>query len=379
MRRLAVAITLALAGAHCSVDQAPAGLRATPSGTGPEIVFDIERQPLPEIPQPNDVATFADPTSRTGRRINVSVIAPTNMEESARHGFGAMEGWGTFAPITVAFTREPGTPPTDAAIDLADVRTRMQNDGHDFTNDPVYVINLTTGVPVMLDMGDGNFPLTPRDLDLYWPNDPKINEQNILFETVEEGAGLTQADYSPSLDLDFDGVLDHPNTLGPLAPGRIHGVDDLLTWYERESDTLIMQPLLPMEEKTEYAVILTDRLKGPDGQPVRSPFAYVNHPQQTPDLAKLVSVLSSATRANYYGDIAGTGAAHIAFAWTFTTEPVYEDLRLLRDGLYGKGPFASGSRRSSRRKPRRSAPPASPPIRATRTRPLQTQPQCAGA
>ena len=80
-----------------------------------------------------------------------------------------MEGWGTYAPITVAFTREPGSDQTQAALDLDDIRTRMQNDGHDFTNDPVYVVNLTTGVPVMLDMGDGNFPMTPQDLTLYWP------------------------------------------------------------------------------------------------------------------------------------------------------------------------------------------------------------------
>jgi hypothetical protein len=334
-------LTLALFAAHCSVDQAPAGLRATPAGTGPEIVFDIERQPLPEIPQPNDVATFPDPTSRTGRRINVSQVAPTTMETIARQGFDNMEGWGTFAPITVAFDREPGSDPSQAALDLDDIRARMQNDGHDFTNDPVYVVNLTTGVPVMLDMGDGNFPLTPRDLDLYFPNDPKIAQENIVLESVEEGAGLMQSQYAPNLDLDFDGVLDHPNTLGPLAPGQIHGVDDLLGWYERESDTLIVHPLLPMEEKTEYAVILTDRLHGPDGQPVRSPFAYVNHPEQTVDLQPLLSILSDPSRANYYGDIAGTGAQHIAFAWTFTTAPVYEDMRLLRDGLYGKGPFAS--------------------------------------
>ncbi len=30
----------------------------------------------------------------------------------------------------------------------------------------------------------------------------------------------------------------------------------------------------------------------------------------------------------------------MAFAWTFTTQPTHEDMRLLRDGLYGKGPFA---------------------------------------
>src|SRR5208283_4873286 len=93
-------------------------------------------------------------------------------------------------------------------------------------------------------------------------------------------------------------------------------------------------------EKTEYAVVITDRLHGPSGQPVRSPFDYVNHPEQTADVQKAVAILSDPKRANYYGDIAGTGAEHIAFAWTFTTQPTYEDLRLIRDGLYERGPFA---------------------------------------
>ena len=66
---------------------------------------------------------------------------------------------------------------------------------------------------------------------------------------------------------DFDGVLDHPNTWGPS--GQLPGVDNLLTWYERETDTLIMRPVIPLEEKTEYAVVLTDRLRGSDGAPVR--------------------------------------------------------------------------------------------------------------
>jgi hypothetical protein len=334
-------LALALSAVHCAVDRAPEGLRATPPGTGPRVVFDLERRPLPEIPQPNDVATFADPTSRTGRRINVSLVAPTTMETKAREGFSEMEGWGTYAPLTVAFTRADGADPRAPAIDLDDVRTRMHRDVHDLRDDPVYVVNLTTGVPVILDMGDGNFPLTMRDLDAYWPNDLKAKEQNLLFESQEEGAGLGADAYTPALDRDFDGVLDHPNTFGPLAPDGIAGVDDLLTWYERESDTLILRPLLPMEEKTEYAVVLTDRLRAADGRPVRSPFAYIHHPQQKDGVARLQSILADDARKGYFGDLAGTGLDHVAFAWTFTTQPTYEDLRLLRDGLYGRGPFAS--------------------------------------
>jgi hypothetical protein len=345
---------LALGGllVACAMDTVPKGLQATPAGDGPVVVFDLLRRPLPEIPAPNDVATFADPTSRTGRRINVSMVAPTDLEEDARSGFAEMEGWGTFAPISVSFTRGKGIPEGQAAIDLEDVRARMQRDGYDTTNDPVYVIDLATGVPALLDANGGSFPRTIRDLGNYYPNDPRRNEQNFQLETAEEGAGLTQSDYTPALDTDFDGVLDHPNTLASLerattcsatsspCGGHVHGVDDLLDFYERETDTLLLRPVLPLEEKTEYAVVLTDRLRDTLGRPVRSPFPVVYHPSQETSIEKLRDVLSDAGRSNYYGDIAGSGLSHVAFAWTFTTAPQAEDLRLLRDGLFGKGPFA---------------------------------------
>ncbi len=323
----------------CTSDTAPRGLRATPLGDGPQIIFDLSKRPLPNIPVPNDIATFADPTSRTGKRINVSMVAPTHLEQSAREGFADLEGWGTFAPISVSFAHAAGSADPAPAIDLDRVKARMQHDGHDMTDDPVYVVNLGTGVPVMLDMGDGNFPPTIRDLDLYYPNDPRATEQNVLFETVEEGRGLSQGAYIPSLDTDFDGVLDHPNTL-PKVGKYVAGVDDVMTWYERETDTLILRPLLPMEEKTKYAVVLTDRLVSPDGKPVRSPFPFVHHPAQRDETARVAAILSDSGRANYYGSIAGTGLDHVAFTWSFTTAPTIEDLRLLRDGLHGIGPFS---------------------------------------
>ncbi len=326
--------------ACCSMDSIPTGLQATPSGPGATVIFDTLAQPLPNIPLPNDVATFADPTSRTGRRINASVFAPTYMERQARSAFDDIEGWGTFAPITVAFERAPGADPTLPAIDLDNVRAHMIGDGYRFEDDPVYLVNLTTGVPMVLDMGNGNFTVALRDPQRYWPNDPHVATSNLLYEANEEGAGLAQGNYTPSLDQDFDGVLDHPNTWGPLGSGQIDGVDNMLSWYERETDTLIMRPVLPLDEKTEYAVVLTDRLRGSDGNPVKSPFPNVNHPSQVDAITRLQSVLTNKDRANYYGDIAGTGLQHVAFAWTFTTQPVIEDMILLRNGLYGKGPFS---------------------------------------
>jgi hypothetical protein len=330
---------LAVVLAACGVDTIPAGLRATPPGDGPVVVFDMLAQPLPDIPAPNDIATFPDPTSRTGRRLNASLVAPTRIERAARAQFDELEGWGTYAPITVRFTRGPNVTPPQAAIDLDDVKARMQGDGWDPSNDPVYVVNLTTGVPLLLDGGSGNFPLTVIDNTKYFPNDPRESEQNLVFETVNEAVGAcADGVYRPQCDTDFDGVLDRPDTLGPAQTHQ--GLDNLLTWYERQTDTLILQPVLPMEEKTEYAVVLTDRLHGPDGKPVRSPFPTINHPQQTGSVAKLQAILGDPSRSNYYGDIAGTGFDHVAFAWTFTTEPVQEDMLLLRNGLYGQGPFA---------------------------------------
>jgi hypothetical protein len=335
--RIGVAGVLALGG--CAVDTIPAGLPAAAPGDGPAVVFDLLARPLPDIPLPNDVAAFPDPTSRTGLRINASLVAPTQMEQVARQQFDELEGWGTYAPVTVRFARGPGVAAPQAAIDLDDVQRRMRGDGWDTSDDPVYLVNLRTGVPVLLDIGSGQHPLTVIDNTKYFPNDPREIEENLVYETVDEAVGpCADGVYRPACDTDFDGVLDRPNTLGP--PGQYDGLDNLLTWYERQTDTLILQPLLPMDEKTEYAAVLTDRLHGPGGQPVRSPFPTIAHPEQAASLERLRSIFLDPTRAGYFGDIAGTGLDHVAFAWTFTTHPVQEDLLLLRDGLYGSGPFA---------------------------------------
>lgn len=338
MKRSLALLTLAVAlGAGCEIDTIPEGLKRTPPGNGPTVKFDTAARPLPEVPLPNDFATFADPTSRTGRRINVSLVAPTHMERRARADFATMEGWGTSSPITVSFERSPGADPLAPAIDLDSVIARTQGDEHDLANDPVYLVNLSTGVPMFLDWGNGYYPVTLRDPWRYFPNDPKASESNLFFETVEEGAGLPREAYRPELDRDFDGVLDHPNTHGTRG---LHGIDNLLTWYERETDTLVLRPLLPLEEKTEYAVVLTDRLRGPNGEPVKSPFDAIHHPTQRAGVARLADWLADRGRAAYFGDLAGTGLEHVAFVWTFTTQPTHEDMRLLRDGLYGRGPFA---------------------------------------
>ncbi len=343
--RLLALLSLAplLSTTACAIDVAPDGMRKTPAGDGPRVVFDLQRRPLPEIPVPNDIATFADPTSRTGRRVNVSLVAPTLFEQEQRRGFVALEGWGTFSPITVAFARPEGADPREPALDLDNIAARTIGDGFDPKDDPFYVIDLTTGLPVLLETGNGLFPSSVIDRKLYWPNDPHRNEWNLLLETAEEGAGLSQAQYRPALDTDFDGVLDHPNTWNRPGASRdpaLSKVDTLLTWYERETDTLMLRPVVPLEEKREYAVVLTDRLRDVKGRPVRSPFAAIHHAAQSPAAGRVAEILSDPSRKAYYGDMAGTGLDHVAFTWSFTTGPQAEDLFLLRDGLHGKGPFS---------------------------------------
>ena len=342
---LALLVRLGLASLFCGclMDTVPEPLRRTPAGPGATVVFDTERRPLPEVPLPNDIATFPDPTSRTGLRINASLIAPSSLEVESREALAEQEGWGTFMPVTVSFSRTAEMSPTLPAIDLDELQRRTLADDHAFEDDPVYLIDLETGVPMVLDFGSGALPVVLRDQDRYGPNDPHLDNHNLYFEENEEGAGLSQAEYRPELDLDFDGVLDHPNVWPDPSPGA--PIDrstpgNLLTVYERETDTLLVRPLLALREKHEYAVVLSNRLLGQDRRPVRSPFDGIYHPAQERAAARVQAILSDPARAGYYGDLAGTGLDGVAFLWSFTTAPRIEDLRLLRDGLYGHGPFA---------------------------------------
>ncbi len=328
---IAFAVAMVAGGPGCAVDAAPGGVKRAVKTDGPSVVFDMGHKPLPEIPLPNDVATYPDPTSRTGRRINASLVAPTTIERNARAHFSKLEGWGTFAPISIPFSKP---------LDAEDVKTRHADDDFAFEDDVVYVVNLKTGVPVPLDVGGGNFPITLRELSRYWPNDPRKGEANILFETVEEdlnGNGILD----PGEDTDFDGVLDHPNFPGGVRPAN--GVDGLYTFYEAETHSLVLRPMLPLDEMTEYAVVVTDRLRGLEkdeaGNPraVQSPFDYVHHPAQEASVRRAADVM--AKKPEYYG-LGANPLDHVQFVFTFTTQPTVSDMFALRDGAYGKGKFA---------------------------------------
>ncbi len=378
LRPLFASASVALLATSCSMDLAPTGLRRTPEGPGAHVRFDLAHQPLPEIPLPIDTATWPDPTSRTGLRVNASLIAPTSIEQSARERFSQMEGWGTFSPISVAFDLDRSDAAyrtfDGTALDLANVRKRHQGDDYDFADDAIYLINLTTGVPIPLDLGAGNYNYTLKKLDKYWANDTRVTERNLLFDTIDETrkGAVTATSFLPEDDTDFDGTLDRPNLDDPNAcPGpdpvcdnvsdpsfgtpactttrRLRDrcvADHLLTWYERETDTLLLRPVIPLDEMTRYAVVITDRLLDGKGNPVKSPFDFVYHASMEPTAARVRDIVNDPKLAEYFGPtageggLAGTGLDHVAFTWSFTTQPTVDDMKRLRDGLYGQGPFA---------------------------------------
>lgn len=329
MTRIDIALVLVLLG--CSSGGLPEGWRDTPLGTGPMIVWDLNADPLPEIPLPNDVATWADPSAATGQRINVSLIAPTGMESRLREQFDRLDGWGTFAPISVRF---------DAPIDTDDLIARQGRgrfSAEAFRGHAIYLIDLETGTPVPLDVNSDRFPRVAANPSSYYPGDARAGESNLLLETIDEdinGNGILDL----GEDTDFDGILDAPNTLdGELSGAEYETIDRMLWFYERATNTLLVRPIIPLESRRRYAVVLTDRLVGEDGAPVQSPFAHVHHAVQREALEGLDAIFAS--KPHVYGDLAERGWEGVAFAWSFTTQSVGHDLHALREGLWGRGPF----------------------------------------
>lgn len=325
---LLIAASIALSG--CLEDNTPPqGLRQARLSGGPQIVFDLNKRPFPEIPFPNDLAMRADPTSSTGLRVNVSELGGTLAEERVRRAINKQEGFGLLAPLTVSF---------DAPLDVHDIVERHQEPVPDFSDDAIYVVNVDPDSPgygelVLLDMGRGNYPLTMTAPQRYFDNDPRRDGTNLLFETVAEedlnGNGLLE----PIEDTDDDGVFDRPNTLDegvdPLAFGQ------LLEFYERETDTLVMRPVEPLRPGTTYAVVLTAALTGETGLPIDSPFEAVNHMRQTEALEPLRTILPEALPERFDRTLSS-----VRFAWSFTTRVPTRELEAIRAGLYGHGPLA---------------------------------------
>lgn len=323
---------------------------------GPEVVWDPFAAPLPEIPLPNDAATRLDPSSPTGRRLNISLdAAKTTYEREIREAFNRMDGFGTYAPLMVSF---------DAPLDLDNLVDRhWLND--DFRDDAVFLLNVDPtcdrfGEEIATDVGGRRTPVTfygrsRRRADPDAPGgyrldlggnplfvfDNHADSRSVHFEQWNEdrnGNGLLD----PGEDHDLDGLLDVANFVDPTAcddldpteDARLYDacvVENLLSWYDRTSNTLILRPLWPLEERCTHAVVLTDRLTGEEGRAIQSPFGAVNVRDQTADLQQATDLLG-----RY-----GLALDNVAFAWTFTTGSMTDALWAAREGLHGRGPFAA--------------------------------------
>lgn len=254
-------------------------------GQGPMVVFDPLESPNARIPFPNDLVTILDRSSPTGRRLNIRMSAPTEFERSMRRQMNRLDGFGTFAPLTVSF---------DAPVDLATV-----------TPSHVKVVNIDTGSPrygeqVPLDLPeDAGKSLYPIEITPwpFPPHTPYRAARQVLFDPEYGDVG---------------------------SPG-------FADFYEKETNTLLLRVVRPLDQQTRYMVILTKDVKGLNGDPIRSPFPQPVHETQARDFLAALPLLRSQ----------GITEDRIAFAWTFTTQTITRDLETIAQGLRGRGPMAS--------------------------------------
>lgn len=324
----------------------PAGLiESQPADT--TVLLDFTHRPLPEIPLPIDLATRYDETSPTGRRINISKVAPTRMEGRVRELLGNLDGWGVFQPLIIPFT---------GPLDVQSILDSHRDPHYNFEDDILYLVNIDPnsknyGKVHPLDIGNGNYPVVLEQMDRYWPYDPRGGNNTLLFEEADEdrnqngifdpgedlnGNGILDdgedKDGNGQLDLpedtDADGVFDRPNYLpGVGTPETLtERAEAIMSFYERETHTLIARPMTPLDERTRYAIIVSRRLKDEAGNPVGSPYPWAHHAEQTEDLKPLLDVLPP-----------GCTTSDIAFTFSFTTQSVHSEWSAVRDGLYGHG------------------------------------------
>ncbi len=318
---LALAAMAMLLGA-CRSDS-PDGIAAAPTAAT-TVKLDFFHKPLPEIPLPNDIATVYDSTSATLRRINASMIAPTAFERRTRELLDQLDGWGLLQPITIPFT---------GPLDVQSILDGHRDQDYATANDVIYLIDVDPASPERgkvhhLDVGNGNYPVVVEERSRYWDNDPRAGLISVMFDEVDEdtnGNGVLDT----GEDTDADGVLDKPNYLpgaNPDPDDPTARADALMTFYESETNTLIVKPLMPLRERTTYAVVVTRRLRDANGDPVGSPYSAIHHTAQTQALQDLDELLPHDLQLD-----------DVAFAFSFTTQSVQSQWKAIRDGIYGHG------------------------------------------
>jgi len=213
-------------------------------------------------PFPSDRMTLPDPTTRTGLRVDLPLPTDANqLETSLVQQSNNLDGFGCFAPLCVRF---------DRPIDLTTVLPGT-----------VRLVNLSDLSQVPLDLGQGLYPTELAQQVSFFPNDPQV----------------------PSL---------------LLKPGN-------RTWhYEDESNTLIIRPAVPLQPATRHVVLLSRRIRGTNGESIKSPENEPPNQQEFDDYVKAMGAL-------------GLTPVEVGFYWNFTTQSITEELETVRAGLDNEG------------------------------------------
>lgn len=311
------AALLAVAGCGDGGSLEPAELTASCDG-GPRVIFDPLTEHTPEVPLPNDVATVIDTSSPTGRRVNVRIFAPTVFEQAVRRGLSSLDGWGTFAPITVAFD-------ADHPIDLHSITSDPTRIGQPGTNS-VLLVDLGATEPYWgsrfapLDTRNGtNFPIHIQGFPF-----PPGGRSFPPYTYGTNARGETQAFYRGE-EID-EQLAFRPDNREDLDGD---GVPELLSFYEKETNTLILRPILPLRPKTQYVMVVTKGVHDRSGGAACAPanFPYTAHATQVDAVRAALPHLAAA----------GVSADDIAFAWSFTTQSISDVFDGVAAGLDGQG------------------------------------------
>ena len=276
----------------CGPETGPQGVATSPlcsNDCGPAVVFQPTDTSDIKIPFPNDMLCRFDPDATTQCRLNLGTNKATRNETRSMWHLDEMDGFSTYAPIIVSF---------DGPIDPTTV-----------TPNTVLVVNIDPKSPnfgkkVALDLGRGDFPVKMKDPYPLFAGDPYTTDISLIMPDDN------------TYDMNGDGY------------------QDFVDFYHKASHTLMLRPRVPLDIGTRYAVVITTGVKGfsQSGmkKPVRSPLPWVNVPSQTPFLEQGMPAIGQYC----------AGPDNIAFAWTFITNTTQDQIEAVRNGFYGKGPFA---------------------------------------
>ncbi len=217
------------------------------------------------------LSPFPDRRLMTGGHVMSTLPGVTDLEAGFREELEKLDGFGVYAPIAVTF---------DGDIDVATIADAN-----------VLVVNVQgtrAGEVVPLDLGRGSFPTDFGRPVSFHGRDPLAGHGDLLFP--------------------------------PGNPG---------SHYEAASRTVILRPLVPLEEGATYAVVLTDGLRGAGGGgAVQAPSGWL---RPTTHDAILGPALGSVAR----------NLGQIGYQWEFPTGRPSAGLRLAADAIDGTGPLAA--------------------------------------